>query len=96
MPRSDDWTIHMPPVLIKRPKPSDIRRIGRKQSPQPLVSSHCPTRRIRGFKRRRGSLAAFEKAKLPHDFFCGWRSRSVVFCRSIDDPKVKQLKSSLN
>ena len=41
MPRSDDWTIHMPPSLIKRRGGTRRPRMTRPGSPEPRFASLC-------------------------------------------------------
>lgn len=42
MPRSDDWTIHIAPTLIKRGALADFPRMTRKRSNQSPFPSLCP------------------------------------------------------
>ena len=48
MPRSDDWTIHMPPSLIKRRGGPRLSRMTRPNSPQPGFASLCLASLIHG------------------------------------------------
>ena len=41
MPRSDDWTIHMPSTLIKRAARAGVASTSRREGAQPTFASLC-------------------------------------------------------
>jgi len=69
MPRSDDWTIHMGPALIKQRAHADFPGMPSKRSNLSPSASHCLASLIpprRGFSRAHlGALAP----RVLHDFF---------------------------
>ena len=79
MPRSDDWTIHMPQALIKRGARADFPRMSSKQSHQPLFASLCPASLIRaGNELGGGVIGGFEAQSAARFFFAegaaDWRA----------------------
>ena len=74
MPRSDDWTIHMPPSLIKRRGGTRLPRMTRPGSRQPGFASLCLASLIHGRTALSGPTNEhFDADSAARFFFAGGR-----------------------
>ena len=72
MPRSDDWTIHMPPALIKLAAGTQRLRMLRPRSPRRGFASLCPASWIRlRISASRTAYRGFASDHIARFFFAG-------------------------
>ena len=96
MPRSDDWTIHMRPSLIKRAGPARHAASPCRQRPQPGLAKHCHVsvnRSKNAMNRHR--LMRFRRRGIRDEFFLGMMTALGVLRFDRSAARDKQLKYSL-
>ena len=96
MPRSDDWTIHMRPALIKRAGPARHAASHCRQRPQPGLAKHCHVS-VNRFKNamNRIVLTRFRRREYGANFFLGMMTALGVLRFDRSPAGDKQLKYSL-
>ena len=95
MPRSDDWTIHMRPSLIKRAGPARQAASPCRQRPQPGLAKPCHVS-VNRFKNSMNRIPdAVPPAGIRDEFFLGMMAALGVLRFDRSAAGDKQLKYSL-